>query len=58
VAGTWSAAPRGGEQVVDVRPRRRVAEREWRAVSAAAARYGRFLQRPIVVTRNGRVVSA
>jgi len=57
VAGTWSARARRGDTVVDVKPTRRFTEREWRAVAAAAARYGRFLQRPVVVTRNGRALS-
>ena len=44
VAGTWSARSRGSARVVEVKPQRRFTDREWRGISAAAARYGRFLE--------------
>ena len=53
VVGTWKGAARGPDYVVDVRPLRRFTETEWRGASAAASRYGRFLQRRVLFVRNG-----
>ena len=48
VAGTWTKAPRQGAVTVNVASTRRLTPAERRAVAAAAERYGRFLQQPVI----------
>jgi len=58
VAGTWRARARGAERVVEVKPQRRFTDREWRGISATAARYGRFLELRVEVRAAPRAASA
>jgi hypothetical protein len=51
LAGSWTK-PRGREGIrVDVVPYRRMTPGDHRAISAAAARYGRFLEEPVACGR-------
>ncbi len=50
ITGTWKAIPKGNEVVVDVATMRSLTVTERRALFETAARYGRFLERPVSVS--------
>jgi hypothetical protein len=50
VVGTWRPASNGVDVTVDVAIARRLTDLERRALRQTAARYGRFLRRPVSVT--------
>jgi hypothetical protein len=51
VAGTWRSIVQGDKRVVEVKTLRRLTTVESRALVEAAARYGRFLEMPVSISR-------
>jgi hypothetical protein len=49
IAGTWKPAAQSDGVSVEVRAQRALTRHEWRGLTDAAARYGRFLQTPVSV---------
>lgn len=52
IVGTWKFIVKDGERLVDVKTLRRLTSVESRALAKTAARYGRFLEMPVAISRD------
>lgn len=52
VAGTWKTLVKGDERIVEVKTLKRLTSVESRALAKTAARYGRFLEMPVSISRD------